>query len=208
MSKLRVLFNLRIIANDGCLFNDLSNAFDGQDGVEVEFGDLLWWHANHPREATAVVSPANSFGRMDGGVDLHIANTIGWDSVYRLQDRILQHNGAGELPVGEALSVRTCYPFVRHLIAAPTMRFPCQPYAPIKDHSDVYNATCAALKEAYNIQKIYADKITVLMPGMGTGTGRVPYDVAAKYMRQAWDDITHAHCIEVVEVKKHGSREM
>ncbi len=67
----------------------------------------------------ALVSPANSFGYMDGGIDLAYTERFGWD----LQDRLrgmLSGRHFGELPVGQAVILETLdreYPF---LVSAPT----------------------------------------------------------------------------------------
>ncbi len=51
--------------------------FGNLQNVIVELEDLT------KTECDAVVSPANSFGFMDGGVDLPLSERFGWD----LQDR-------------------------------------------------------------------------------------------------------------------------
>src|SRR5262245_28065131 len=71
----------------------------------------------------ATVSPANSFGFIDGGIDAHICERFGWDLQNRVQDLIRsQHNG--ELLVGQALLVPTKDSKVPYVISAPTMRVP------------------------------------------------------------------------------------
>src|SRR5437016_5649909 len=71
----------------------------------------------------AVVSPANSFGFMDGGIDALYTQRFGRQVQERLQDLIRQHHH-GELLVGTAEIVDTDYPPIPFLIAAPTMRVP------------------------------------------------------------------------------------
>lgn len=46
--------------------------FAGLHDVEVSCGDIL------ERRADAIVSPANSFGYMDGGIDLIDSRVLGW----------------------------------------------------------------------------------------------------------------------------------
>ena len=53
-----------------------------------------------------MISPANSFGIMDGGLDLEIRNQIGPHIETLVQDRIV-HEHFGELPVGMAEVVPT-----------------------------------------------------------------------------------------------------
>jgi hypothetical protein len=55
---------------------------------EVEFADEADVHVSHGDifglKADAIVSPANSFGHMDGGIDLVYSNFFGWDLEARL----------------------------------------------------------------------------------------------------------------------------
>ena len=79
--------------------------------------------AIHDVDADAVVSPTNSFGFMDGGLDLTHVLHFG-DHV---QDRVTATIGTrfdGELLVGQAVVVRTDDPRQPFLVAAPTMRVP------------------------------------------------------------------------------------
>ena len=76
----------------------LAVAFDGVDSVEVVEGNLL--HLN----CDAIVSPANSFGDMGGGIDKAI------DDLHRgaAQDAVMKairEHFFGELPVGMAVVV-------------------------------------------------------------------------------------------------------
>lgn len=120
----------------------------------------------------AVVSPANSFGFMDGGVDLRYSQFFGWHIQQRLQDRI-KCVPFEELLVGQALSISTDNTQIPWVISAPTMRVPGR----ITDFTAIYLATRAAMAEAdtLNID-------SVAFPGMGTGTGGVPVRMAAQLM--------------------------
>jgi hypothetical protein len=69
----------------------------------------------------AVVSPANSFGFMDGGVDHLYSQHFGWGLQKQLQEQIRAHHH-GELLVGAAEIVETQNLAIPFLIAAPTMR--------------------------------------------------------------------------------------
>lgn len=91
--------------------------FAGVDQVRVQVGDIF------QDEADALVSPANSFGFMDGGIDLVFSEQCGWDLQARVQERI-RRDFHGELLVGQAFVVPTLDAVWRHLICAPTMRVP------------------------------------------------------------------------------------
>jgi O-acetyl-ADP-ribose deacetylase (regulator of RNase III) len=91
--------------------------FDGQPNVEVRQGDLTTVVCD------ALVSPANSFGFMDGGVDYAISERLGWGLQDELQ-RQIKELPEGELLVGTALVLPTGDASIPYLISAPTMRVP------------------------------------------------------------------------------------
>jgi hypothetical protein len=61
-----------------------SEQFADCPAIEVIVGDYF------QRPADAIVSPANSFGIMDGGLDLVIRETLGFIIQDRLQDVIVE----------------------------------------------------------------------------------------------------------------------
>lgn len=129
-----------------------------------------------------LVSPANSFGLMDGGIDLAIRNYFGIKIQYNVQ-KIIQKEFYGEQPVGTSIIVDTEHeehPFLAH---TPTMRVPCD----ISNTDNVYNAMFAMLRAVSNFNKTSKYKIEkVLCPGLGTATGRVPLKEAARQMSIAY----------------------
>jgi hypothetical protein len=101
--------------------SDLADAWERHcgdlPGVSVHRGSIL--HAT----CDAVVSPANSFGFMDGGIDLLYSGHFGWEVQDRLQE-LIRDRHHGELLVGAAEIVEMDSPRIPFLIAAPTMRVP------------------------------------------------------------------------------------
>ena len=91
--------------------------FAGVDGVDVSQGDIFGLTAD------AIVSPANSFGYMDGGIDGVYCMHFGWGLSQRLRE-VLRTEWDGELPVGCAVIVETNDPRIPYLVSAPTMRVP------------------------------------------------------------------------------------
>lgn len=140
--------------------------------VDVVDGSIL------ELQADAVVSPANSFGFMDGGIDKAYVEFFGPHVQEELQATIRAHFD-GELLVGQAIMLDTGKSKIPHIIAAPTMRVPAQ----IVDIADVYLATRAALRSA--IENGFR---RVAFPGMGTGTGMIHPIPAAWCMRAAIAD--------------------
>jgi O-acetyl-ADP-ribose deacetylase (regulator of RNase III) len=70
-----------------------------------------------------VVSPANSFGDMQGGIDLAYYNYFGHELEEEIQDHILNVK-YGELCVGDAVIILIRNKLDIHMIVAPTMRIP------------------------------------------------------------------------------------
>lgn len=76
----------------------LASAFGGVNDVEVVEGDLL------SLSSDAIVSPANSFGDMGGGIDKAI-DDFHQGEAQRLLMEAIEEKYYGELPVGVALIV-------------------------------------------------------------------------------------------------------
>jgi O-acetyl-ADP-ribose deacetylase (regulator of RNase III) len=130
-------------------------------------------------QCDAVVSPANSFGFMDGGIDALYSEHFG----RHVQDRIWQlvfeaHHD--ELLVGAAEAVETDPAGIPYLIAAPTMSMPMvlgtetvNPY--LAARAVLLLVRHGTFKTGNDSGKKISDHIdTVAFPGLGTGVGRVP----------------------------------
>ena len=124
----------------------------------------------------AVVSPANSYGYMDGGIDRAYVEAFGLDVEKRVQAAIDRQSN-GMLPVGSALLVPSGHPRVPYLIVAPTMELP-GPTTPAK----VFFAMSALL----NLITRHPELTQVCCPGLGTGVGGVLPEDAAKEMVAAY----------------------
>ena len=140
----------------------------------------------------AVVSPANSFGFMDGGIDLAYSLRFGWDLQERLQAAIRERHH-GELLVGMAEIVETGSADIPYLIAAPTMRVPMV----LRDSVNPFLAARAVLglwRDGVMSDGPYAGKPvrdvieTIAFPGLGTGVGQVLPKVCARQMRAAIEE--------------------
>jgi len=141
----------------------------------------------------AVVSPANSFGFMDGGIDLRYSRHFGWHVQERLQAAIRERHH-GELLVGAAEVVETGDGRIPFLIAAPTMRVPMI----LQDTLNPYLAARAVLlliRHGHFPDGMFAGRpirsviSTVAFPGLGTGVGRVDPLVCARQVRAAVEDV-------------------
>jgi O-acetyl-ADP-ribose deacetylase (regulator of RNase III) len=133
-------------------------------------------------EYDCMVSAANSFGLMDGGVDAAIRDYFGLELVQRVQARILE-DFLGEQPVGTSFIVETGHADHPYLAHTPTMRVP----EDIAGTDAVYRATWAMLLAVHRHNGKRGRLIrTVACPGLGTMTGRMPFSEAAAQMAAAW----------------------
>ena len=150
--------------------------FRGIPAVVIVEGDIL------EGPCDAVVSPANSFGFMDGGIDLAYRRFFGLDLQSRVQAKI-QNEFYGELPVGQATVVSTGHDAIPYLVAAPTMRVPDR----IEDTVNVYLACRAALLVVLAHNHGTSRPInSVRVPALGTGIGAMPLARAAHQMHAAY----------------------
>jgi O-acetyl-ADP-ribose deacetylase (regulator of RNase III) len=166
----------------------LHAAFHGVDAVEVVEGDLL------DLSSDALVSPANSFGDMSGGIDKAIDDFHRGEAQRRVREAIADHF-FGELPVGAALIVEVPgrrFPFV---VASPTMRVPGGAAGTI----NAYHAMRAALVAVLRHNRAGGRAIRSLaVPGLCTGVGGMPGADAAGQMRAAYDAVIGGQWREVV----------
>ncbi|MES2765355.1 MAG: macro domain-containing protein [Bacteroidota bacterium] len=157
-------------------FKDIENVIVKHDSI-----------FNYPCDA--IVSPANSFGFMDGGIDLPISEKLGWHVQKNLQ-KIIIDKYYGELLVGQSEILETGHKDFPYLISAPTMRIP----KPIDDTTNVYLAFKAILSllkfgKFDNGELIRSKVQSVAIPGLGTGVGQLHPINCARQMRAAWEEI-------------------
>ncbi|MDI2125585.1 macro domain-containing protein [Yinghuangia seranimata] len=148
-------------------------AFAGTPGIEIRKGSIL------DVKADAWVTPTNSRGRMDGGVDAAIKRHLGAGIQLRVQRAIREEFGSG-LPVGSAVCVPSGATNPRFLISTPTME------SSSENVSETLNVAlaCAAAFQAVHRQneRVPGSIRSVALVGMGAQTGRVPARVCANLM--------------------------
>jgi O-acetyl-ADP-ribose deacetylase (regulator of RNase III) len=136
------------------------------------------------RAADAIVSPANSFGIMDGGLDRAIRDQLGDSVQLKVQDAIVEKHH-GELPVGAAVIVATGQEQWKYLIAAPTMRVP-EPVAFTIHAYLAFRAVLVAV-ENFNTQAGRREIDSIICSGLGTGIGQMSPVKCARQMRAAYE---------------------
>jgi O-acetyl-ADP-ribose deacetylase (regulator of RNase III) len=159
-------------------------AADGRRDVHTHLGSTL------DVPADAVVSSANSYGWMRGGIDAVYAHTFPAIEQH-VRSAVLAYHG-GELPVGQAVIVPTDVAAPAWLISAPTMREPGETL-PL-DTVHPYLAARAVfrlwrdgrLDDGRPVRSVVS---AIAMPGLGTGVGGVPAEVCARQVMAAWDEV-------------------
>ena len=131
-------------------------------------------------DVECVVSPANSYGLMDGGYDLAISEYFGWGLSKKVQSKIL-NDYFGEQLVGTSIIV-DIEGTDKKLIHTPSMRSPSR----IKDPMVVYYCTRATLMCA-----IKNDINSIVIPAFGGNCGGLDFDVIAHLMKEAYEQVTN-----------------
>jgi len=115
------------------------------------------------------VSPANSHGYMDGGIDeIYMKMFKGISETVRLKNKQIDiKNSRGQyiLPIGSAtiINIPEAYERAKQLICAPTMELPSN----IEKIQKVYYAMLAILQ----VSKDLSYDTVIAIPGLGTGVG-------------------------------------
>jgi O-acetyl-ADP-ribose deacetylase (regulator of RNase III) len=160
--------------------------FAGNNNIKASCGDIF--QEGEHLDVMSIVSPANSFGYMDGGIDFVYSEYFGWGIGDNLRAKIWTEFD-GELLVGQAavIDMRETLPHhpqhnarvnrTPYLISAPTMRVPMK----VGQTVNAFLAFRAALRAAK------AHKIdSMLCPGLGTAIGAMEPRVCAVQMLEAY----------------------
>jgi O-acetyl-ADP-ribose deacetylase (regulator of RNase III) len=175
---------LVLVAIDEPMASAWDGVAEGRDWVRVHRGSVT------DLRVDAVVSPANSFGWMRGGIDGVYARWLPG-----IEDKVrtaIAAESGGELPVGEALLVPTGVESPAWLFSAPTMRRPGELLDP---------AGAAARAAARAVLRQWRDGVlpegravraaigSLAMPGLGTGVGGLAPQTCATRVAEALDEV-------------------
>jgi O-acetyl-ADP-ribose deacetylase (regulator of RNase III) len=145
--------------------------------VEVHHGSML------DQQVDAWVTPTNSMGRMNGGLDQVLKDHFGASIEGAVQKDIETLYG-GTMPVGAATCVATGGAKPSFLISTPTM-VGCSDN--ISQTQNVAFACAAALQAVHIHNRKSPDTIeSVAIAGLGAQTGQVPVEVCARLMWSAY----------------------
>lgn len=149
----------------------------GMDSIKTY--NLPFQEVCHIERIDALVSPANSFAIMDGGVDYHIREFCNTDIENNIRER------SPIIPVGTCVTELTYNPLIPLLISAPTMTIPMD----ISRTINGYLATRAALGEfEIEFYPYGLESHTILFMGMGGLTGGYSPNQCARQMLKAMED--------------------
>lgn len=150
--------------------------FSGTPEVSVVCEDLNRFLQTH--KVDCVVSPANSYGLMDGGFDLAISEYFGWDLQNKVQKYIVD-NFKGEQPIATSFIIDTGKDDIK-LIHTPTMRVPF----PVKDPMIVYQCMRTTLMTA-----LENEIESIVIPAFCGECGDVSPKVIAYLMFEAYKQV-------------------
>lgn len=163
--------------NNVDVYDALLSMFINVPNVIVEHCDIF----KDDPVADAIVSPANSYGYMDGGIDLayckYFHNSMKLQ--YDLQKYLKNSKWDGILPIGQAVVIPTGNKKIPNMISAPTMVLP----GPVPYTQNAFKAFFATLCMA----ELYVMD-SILCPGFCTLTGEMNPIVAAHQMRSAYKE--------------------
>ncbi|KAK9764729.1 hypothetical protein K7432_007541 [Basidiobolus ranarum] len=168
------------------------------NSLQVEVQQATFEQMFKNTKIDCVVSPANSFGLMDGGVDWYISEAFGGPEILvPFVQNIIEEEWSGEQNVGTSILInvdtlregKTNLP--KYVAHTPSMRIPLR----LSPNDDiVYRCTWAFLNavKKHNHHNTIDRIDTVLCTGFGTGTGRFPVDTCAKQMLLACSNFINA----------------
>ena len=164
-----------LLDNKSEMCNAWKKYFDGIDDVEIVNDYIQSYDLN---KVDCLVSPANSYGLMDGGYDLALTKMFG-DQLQKMVQNYIIDNLYGEQPVGSSIIVDIPNTN-KKLIHTPTMRIP----SPIVDSEIVYTSMRSTL-----ICALKNNIKSIIIPAFGGTTGMVPMEIIAKEMFKAYIQI-------------------
>ncbi|MFC9898379.1 macro domain-containing protein [Nocardia sp. NPDC127579] len=148
-------------------------AFADNPEIEIHRGSIL------DQRVDAWVSPTNSRGLMDGGVDGVIKRHLGAGIQLRVQ-RAIRDQFDGRLPIGSAVCVSSGATNPKFLISTPTMETSAEN---VSETLNVALACAAAFQAIHQQNSAEPGSIrSVALVGLGARTGQVPARVCANLM--------------------------
>ncbi len=173
-----ILFTICGYSNE--VVEPLCKEFEGIDNVAIVQGNIL------NVRSSAIVSPANSFGEMSGGLDKQIDNYFKGEAQTRAIS-VIRNDYFGELPVGKSMIIKMNDKKFQHLILSPTMRLPG---ILEKNSINAYLAMRGLLVAIANFNRTAENKMdSVAIPSLCTGVGGMSAEESASQMYVAYENV-------------------
>jgi O-acetyl-ADP-ribose deacetylase (regulator of RNase III) len=140
-----------------------------------------------PERKTYYVSPANSLGFMDGGIDMALSRIVFPGIEPIVKARIKNQNmtnllGRNYLPIGSSIIID--YDDNRSMVVAPTMLLP-------QDVSKTRNAYYATMAVLFNVlcnRKESIENVDIILTSMCCGYGKMPNKTSLNQILKAIED--------------------
>jgi len=166
--------------------DDMSQLFidefkkDNKYNIDVYNGDFKELNQQYD----CIVSPGNSHGLMDGGIDKPIADQFGHykDTIKKVQAILKDKHNFKQMP-GTATLVKMQSDKCKYILHVPTMIIPMR----ITNKEVIYWGFYNLLQEVHMHNKSFDDIKKICMSGLGTGAGRVQGDQFVKLIKLAYD---------------------
>ncbi len=171
------LEKLYLIDSKSELCDKWRQVFSSYPEVEVLTGDYF------QQNADAIVSPTNSFGIMDGGLDLAIRNKLGFQVETDIQEVFL-NKYHGEMPIGNAEIINTNHNKWSYMIVVPTMRIPENVAFTLNAY--IAFRTILIAINSFNESKPKRPIKSLVCSGLATGIGSMEVTKCAAQMRAAY----------------------
>lgn len=170
------------------------DSFEENPEVDVVQGSIL------DQQTTAYVTPTNAKASMDGGLDGVLKKKFGQQLQTKIQAEVKKlYNG--HMKVGQATCVESGADQPKYIISTPTMAGASDD---ISNSLNVALTCCAAFQmvHMHNSSGTGTAIRSVTLPGLGTGTGRMPVEIAADLMWTAYNLFREKEFKDFDEMKK------
>ena len=194
--------NIHFVSLDNNLITYMNKYFYNINNITYEVKNI-----EDCDSADCIVSPGNSFGHMDGGIDAILSKILS-NKIGKRVRRKIQKEYFGEQPIGTCLLIKTKndkYPFLAH---APTMVIPKN----VEGTLHAYYAFKAVLSEIIKYNRNHQKKIeSILTTTFCTGCGdmsikkslqqmRYAYEVVNKGIKSDWDS-GNEHYLRLLDLR-------
>ena len=167
-------------------FNNLATS-SGYDAYFMKIEDWV------PSKKTYYMSPANSLGFMDGGIDLALSRQV-MPGIELTVKKAIQNYGKLSridrkyLPIGSSIII--CYDEIKNLVVSPTMLLPQD----INNTDNVYWSVMACLHNVIINKKENLDLIDIILTSAGCGFGKLTAKDSFDQTLKAIKDFPNYNC--------------